>query len=40
MAFLIIFRKQVKKWCAEIRIDGIKIHLGLFDTIEEAAEGS
>lgn len=28
--------KRNKKWDASIRIDGITVHLGLFDTIEEA----
>jgi hypothetical protein len=30
------FNKQVKKWMANIRIDGILIHLGYFDDIEDA----
>ena len=31
------WEKQYKKWRAQIRIDGKNCHLGLFDTIEEAA---
>lgn len=30
------FNKQTGKWQAYIQIDGIKVHLGLFKTIEEA----
>jgi hypothetical protein len=30
--------KQGKKWVSYITIDGIQLHLGLFDTIEEARD--
>lgn len=30
------FHKVVKKWCAQIQIDGVQKHLGYFDTREEA----
>jgi len=30
------FKKASNKWRAHIRIDGIKIHLGLYDNIEDA----
>src|SRR6266403_3836050 len=29
--------KRARKWMAEIRIDGLKVHLGLFTEIKEAA---
>jgi hypothetical protein len=32
------WHKQTSKWCAQIRIKGKAIHLGLFDTPEEASE--
>ena len=32
----ICFHKQSNKWRAHIMIDGIQIHLGLFDNIEDA----
>lgn len=31
------WRKDNQKWCAQITIDDIKIHLGLFDSKEDAA---
>jgi len=31
------FHKKSQKWCAQIMIDGIKIHLGLYETIEDAS---
>jgi hypothetical protein len=31
-------KKRLNKWCASIAIDGIRKHLGLFNTIEEAKE--
>ena len=34
----VIFDKTRNKWCARIRIDGINVHLGRFNTIEEAKE--
>jgi hypothetical protein len=33
---VVCFNKQANKWRAYISIDGISIHLGLFDTQEEA----
>ncbi|WQZ00686.1 HNH homing endonuclease [Xanthomonas phage NP1] len=30
--------KKAKKWCAQISFDGKVIHIGYFDTIEEAAQ--
>ena len=32
------FKKKTKRWVANIRVDGVKIHLGYFDTAEEAGE--
>ncbi|WEL95505.1 HNH homing endonuclease [Xanthomonas phage vB_XooS_NR08] len=32
------WHKRYKKWVAQIRVDGKLIHLGGFDTIEEAAQ--
>jgi hypothetical protein len=34
----VYFNKKANKWQAYIQIDGIKIHLGLYDTIEEATQ--
>ncbi len=34
----IYYNKQAKKWIAYIRIDGILIHLGCFDIIEDAIQ--
>ena len=33
----VYWHKNGQKWCARIKIDGKYIHLGLFDTLEEAA---
>jgi hypothetical protein len=30
------FHKRVKKWCAQINIDGIRIYIGYYDNIEDA----
>jgi len=30
------YKKANKKWCAQIYIDGISVHLGLFSNIEDA----
>jgi len=32
----ISFNKKVKKWCAQITIDGICIHIGYYDNLEDA----
>ncbi len=32
----VYFDKRVKKWCARIKIDGIRIHIGYFDNLEDA----
>ena len=32
------YDKRKTKWRAQIRLDGIKIHIGYFDTIEEAKQ--
>ena len=32
----VYFNKKAKKWHARIRIDGIKIHIGLFANLEDA----
>ena len=32
------FHKNAKKWCAQITIDRIQIHLGYYDTIEDATQ--
>ena len=32
----VTFHKKSNKWCAQIMIDGINIHIGYYDTIEEA----
>jgi acyl-CoA synthetase (NDP forming) len=32
------FHKKSNKWQAEINIDGIKIYLGTYDTIEQATQ--
>lgn len=34
----VYFNKQTKKWQAQISIDGIRIHMGCFDNIEEATQ--
>ena len=34
----VCFDKHANKWCAYIRIDGILIHIGYFETIEEAQQ--
>lgn len=34
----VTWHKNAKKWMAHIQIDGIKIHLGYFDEIEEAKQ--
>ena len=34
----VYWNKKLCKWQAYISIDGIKIHLGLYDTIEEATQ--
>ena len=34
----VFWNKKANKWQAQITIDGIKIHLGLHDTIEEATQ--
>ena len=34
----VTWHKQKKKWCARIRIDGISIHLGYFDKINDAKQ--
>lgn len=34
----VIWRERVKKWCAQIQVNGRHIHLGYFDDIEEAAQ--
>jgi hypothetical protein len=33
----VTFDKKSQKWRAQIMIDGIKIYLGLYDTLEEAS---
>lgn len=32
------WHKKVNKWCAAIRVDGINVHLGCFDNIEDAKQ--
>ena len=32
------FNKKCNKWCARIMIDGISIHLGYFDNLEDAKQ--
>lgn len=32
------FRKDIKKWCARIKLNGVKKHLGVFEDIKEAAK--
>ena len=32
----VCWHKRVKKWCAQIMIDGIQIHIGLFANLEDA----
>jgi hypothetical protein len=32
----VYWHKRVKKWCAQIKIDGIRIHIGYFDNLEDA----
>ena len=32
----IYFNKKAKKWRAQIKIDGIRIHIGYFDNLEDA----
>ena len=32
----VCWQKRVKKWLARIQIDGISIHIGLFDNLEDA----
>ncbi len=34
----VMWRKDRSKWCACIKVDGINIHLGYFNTKEEAHE--
>lgn len=34
----VVWRPRAKPWAARIRINGIKTHLGSFNTMEEAAE--
>jgi hypothetical protein len=34
----VYFHKRDKRWCARIKIDGRTLHLGSFNTIEEAKE--
>ena len=34
----VCYHSQSKKWQASIRLDGLRIHLGLFDNIEEAKQ--
>ena len=34
----VCYHKRDKKWLASIKLDGIKIHIGYFDTIEEAKQ--
>jgi hypothetical protein len=34
----VTFKKDHKKWCAFIRIDCINVHIGYYNTIEEAQE--
>lgn len=33
----VYWHKAVKKWCAEIKVNGEKIHLGLFEDLEAAS---
>ena len=32
----VCFDKRAKKWCAKITIDGIQIHIGYYDNLEDA----
>ena len=32
----VYWHKRVKKWCAQITIDGIQIHIGYFDNLDDA----
>jgi len=32
----VYFHNERNKWCAQIKIDGISIHLGLYENIEDA----
>jgi hypothetical protein len=34
----IYWHKNANKWHAQIKIDGISIHIGLYNTLEEAKE--
>ena len=32
----VYFHKRVKKWCAQIKIDGISVHIGYYDDLDDA----
>jgi hypothetical protein len=32
----VCWHKRVKKWCAQIKIDGISVHIGYYDDLDDA----